>query len=137
MTRRQRAATAKLEGETKWNSRLGIDLSPDAIREAQRNEIYLRTIMDLWDAGAEKPAWSTVEGADPEVQQLYAQWEALQLQDGILYRNFLRTEGQVRWRQLLVLRSLSAPLLQHLYAGLTVGHMEVKKTPDRVVRMAY
>ena len=95
MTRRQRATTAKMEEETKWNSRCGIDLSPDAIREAQRNEVYLRTIMDLLDVGAEKPPRSTMEGADPEVQQLYAQWEALQLQDGILYRNFLGTEGQV------------------------------------------
>ena len=67
--------------------------------------------MDLLDAGAEKPPWSTVEEADPVVQQLYAQWEALQLQDGILYRNFLGTEGQVRWRQLLVPHSLRAPLL--------------------------
>ena len=127
MTRRQRAATAKLEGETKWNSRWGIDLSPDAIRDAQRNEVYLRTIMDHLDAGAEKPPWSTVEGADPEVQQLYAQWEPLQLQDAILYRNFRGTEGQVRWRQLLVPRSLRASLLQHLRAGLTAGHMGVKK----------
>ena len=31
--------------------------------------------MDLLDAGAEKLPWSTVEGVDPEVQQLYAQWK--------------------------------------------------------------
>ena len=114
-----------------------IDLSPDAIREAQRNEVYLRPIMDLLDTGAEKSPWSTVEEADPEVQQVYAQLEELQLQDGILYRNFLGTEGQVRCRQLLVSRSLRAPLLQHLHAGLTAGHMGVKKTQDRVMRMAY
>ena len=93
--------------------------------------------MDLLNAGAEKPPWSTVEVADPEVQQLYAQWKALQLQDGMLYRNFLGTKGQVRWRQLLVPRLLWAPLLQHLPAGLTAGHMEVKKTQDRVMKMAY
>ena len=68
--------------------KFGWDLSPDAIREAQRTEVYLRTIMDLLDKGTEKPPWATVEGADLEVQQLYAQWEALQLQDGILYMNF-------------------------------------------------
>ena len=84
--------------------------------------------MDLLDAGAENPSWSTVEGADPEVQQLYAQLEALQLQDGILYSNFLETEGPVRLKQLLVSRSLRAPLLQHLHAGLTAGHMVVKNS---------
>ena len=97
----------------------------------------LRIILDLFDTGPEKPPWSTVEGADSELQQLYAQWEALQLHDGLLYRNFLGTNGQVRWKQLLVPRSLRAPLLEHLHAERTAGHMGIKKTQDRVMKMAY
>ena len=107
------------------------------IREAQRAEVYPRTFMDLLDAGTEKPPWATVKGADLKVQQLYAQWEALQIQNGILYRNFMGTDSQVRWRQLLVSRFLRAPLLQQLHAGPTAGHMGVKKTPDRVMKMSY
>ena len=93
--------------------------------------------MDLLNAGAENPPWFTVEGANPEVQQLYTQWEALQMQDDILYRNFLETEGQVGWRQLLVPRSLRAPQLHHLHTGLTADHMGVKKRQDRVMMMVY
>ena len=78
-----------------------------------------------------------MEEADLEIQLLYAEWETLQLRDGILYRNFLGTDGQVRWKQLLVPRSLRALLLQHLHAGPTVGHMGVKKAQDRVMKMAY
>ena len=137
MTRRQLSATA-YEGEnTKRHPGCEIDLSPEAIREAQSGEVRLLTILDLLDAASEKPPWSTVEGADLEVLQLYAQWETLQLRDGILYRNFLDTDGQVRWKQLLVPRSLGALLLQYLHAEPTVGHMGVKKTQDRVVKMAY
>ena len=66
--------------------------------------------MDLLDAGIEKPPRSTVERSDTEVQQLYAQWEALQVQDGVLYRNFIGIGGQVRCRQLLAPRSLRAPI---------------------------
>ena len=87
--------------------------------------------------GLEKPPWSTVEGADLETQQLYAQSETLQLQDGIFYRNFLGTDGQVRWKPLLVPRSVRAPLLQHLHEGPTAVHMGVKKAQDRVMKMAY
>ena len=126
VTRRQSSASGELNGKITRNSKFGWDLSPDSIREAQRVEVYLRTIMDLLDAGTAKPPWTTVEGADPEVQQLYAQWEALWLQDGILYRNFMGTDGQVRWRQLLVPRSLRAPLLQYLHAGPSAGHMGVQ-----------
>ena len=73
-----------------------IDFSPEAIRENQMSEVCLRTILDLLDAGSEKPPWSTVERADVEVQQLYAQCETLQLRDGILYRNILGTDSKVR-----------------------------------------
>ena len=93
--------------------------------------------MDLLETSTEKPPWSIEKGADSEVQQLYAQWEALQFHDGVLSTNFLGADGQVRWRQLLVPRSLKAPLLQHLHAGPTAGHMGIRKTLDRVMKMAY
>ena len=47
------------------------------------------------------------------------------------------TDGQVRWRQLLVPRSLRAPLLQQLHAGPTAGHLRVIKTQDQVMKMVY
>ena len=78
-----------------------------------------------------------MEGADLEVQQLYVQLETLQLRDGILYRNFVGTDGQVRWKQLLFPRSLRALLLQHLHAGPTAGHKGVKKMQNKVTKMAY
>ena len=70
MTRSQLSATAKQKENTKRLPGCEIDLSPEAIREAQRAEVCLRTIIDLLDAGSEKPPWSTVEGADLEIQQL-------------------------------------------------------------------
>ena len=72
MTSSQLWAAAKQEENTKRLPGCEIDLSPEAIREAQRNEVCLRTILDLLDAGSEKQRWSTVEGADLEVQHLYA-----------------------------------------------------------------
>ena len=79
ITRRHLSSTAKLEEKTIRISKCDIDLSLYVIRAAQKGEIYLRTIIDLLDPGTDKPPWVTVEGADLEVQQLYAQWEALQL----------------------------------------------------------
>ena len=88
----------------------------------------------LWDG---ETALVHGGGADLEIQQLYAQWETLQLQDDILYRNFLNTDGQVCWKQLLVPRSLTATLLQHSHGGPTAGHMGVRKTRNMVMKMAY
>ena len=55
MTRSQLSATAKQEENTKRLPGCEIDLSPEAIREAQRGEVCLRTILDLLDAGSKKP----------------------------------------------------------------------------------
>ena len=70
-------------GKEKRILKCEMDLMPNTIREAQRAEVYLRTVMDLLNAGMEKLPWATVEGADLEVQQLHAQRETLQLQDDI------------------------------------------------------
>ena len=73
MTRCQQSATATLEEKTKGITKCEMDLTPDAIREAQWAGMYLWTIMDRLNAGTEKARWATVEGADLEVQQLYTQ----------------------------------------------------------------
>ena len=78
-----------------------MDLTSDAIREAQGAELYLWTIMDLLDVETEKPPWATVEGADLELQQLYAQWETATGWHLVLE---FYGHGQVRWRKLLVSR---------------------------------
>ena len=60
MTRRQLTAATKQEETIKRIPGCEIDLSPEAIRKAQRGEICLRTILDLLDAGSEKrhgPPW--------------------------------------------------------------------------------
>ena len=73
MTRRQLSTTAKLEEKTKRISGCEIYLSPKAGREAEGRGLlayYSSSVV----AGSEKPQWSTVKGADLEVQQLYAKW---------------------------------------------------------------
>ena len=54
MTRRQLSSTAKLDEKTKAISKCEMNLPPDAIREAQRAEVYLLTFVDLLNAGTEK-----------------------------------------------------------------------------------
>ena len=53
MRKRKPSATAKLVEKTTEMLKLGSDLSPEAIRLAQQEEVYLRIIMDLLDAGTE------------------------------------------------------------------------------------
>ena len=80
----RRLITRKPAKNTKRVRECEIDLWPAAVRESQRSDGCLKAILELLDAGPEKPPWSAVEGANSEIQQIYAQWEALQLQDGVL-----------------------------------------------------
>ena len=72
MTRRQRPITRKPEKNIKRVRECEIDLSPEPMREAQRSDGCLKVILELLDAGSVKPPWSEMEGADSEIQQLYA-----------------------------------------------------------------
>ena len=53
--RRELPATAKLDEKTTGIPKMGWALSPETIRVAQTGEVYFRTIIDLLDAGTEKP----------------------------------------------------------------------------------
>ena len=96
ITRRQRRVAGGPESASHPSRVCEPDFSPTALRAAQRSDGCLKTILELLDVGSEKPPWSTVERADPEAQQIYDQWEILQLKDVILYRNFLNIYGEIR-----------------------------------------
>ena len=93
--------------------------------------------MNLFDAGAENPPWSAVEGAESGGATVVRSMGGIAAAGWHPVPKFPGTEDQVRWRQLLVPSSLRAPLLQHLHVGLTAAHMGVKETQDRVIKMAY
>jgi len=59
------------------------------------------------------------------------QWESLVLKNGIVYRNFVRPDGTIQYRQLLTPRSLRKEVIDMVHAG-AAGHLGVRKTREQV-----
>jgi hypothetical protein len=114
-----------------------LALTPEVIRTAQRADDVISVIVDLMETSQEKPPWSLVEALDVDVQQLWAQWESLEILNEILCRNFVNADNLLKYRQLVVPHELRASLLLQLHAGNTAGHFGISKTQERVKRSAY
>ena len=114
-----------------------VVLSSDVIKQEQHKETAISFIIDHLNKILGKSDWRDIEGLDPELQNLYSQWETLEIFKGILYRRFVNVHGTLRWRQLIVPASLRVPLLQEIHAEKTSGHLGVRKTQQSVKRMAY
>ena len=113
------------------------DVSPDVLRTAQRSDEAVGFIIRCLEILKQKPDWAEVEGLDLDTQNLYAQWEVLELRDGVLYRRFERPDGTLSRFQLVVPTTLRVSLLRQLHGGKTSGHFGVAKTQDLVRQFAY
>jgi len=69
-------------------------LSPDFIRSEQRKDDVTSRIMNLMNSSSDQPSWAEVEEHSPEVQELWSQWQTLEMVDGILYCQHQKPDGK-------------------------------------------
>ena len=95
----------------------GLTMSKELLREQQSaDEVVGSVIRFLFAAGQELPGEeieaSTLRGLDPKVQHLYAQRQSLRMLDGVLYRQYERTDGTLQYNQVVVPRTLREEFLR-------------------------
>jgi len=73
----------------------------------------------------------------PEVHQLWAQCQSLQIREGLLCRKYVRPFGFLQFLQLVVPRSLRIAFLDAVYAGSMNGHPGTQRTRHRLQELAY
>jgi len=77
-------------------------LSKEVIAGIQQADSVVGVVL-MWISNPEcVPPRSEIVTINPEVQDLYAQKDSLEVRDGILYRQFLRPDGSVQYYQLVV-----------------------------------
>ena len=74
---------------------------------------------------------------DPEIQDLYAQKQSLEVVDGILYRNYVRPDGSLQLRQVVVPRSLRVLFIDTAHCGPLNEHLGIDKTQAKLKQFAY
>ena len=111
--------------------------SPDEMRQAQRRDDTLRPVIEWLEASADRPSWEEVAPGGDYTKAYWAQWDSLQLVDGVLYRLWETPCGDAVLKQLVVPKSLRDKVLQELYGSVTTGHFGIAKTLGRVRQQFY
>jgi len=115
-------------------------LTRQMLYERQRKDAVVSTVIRWFKHPGLAPNNennSELNSVDPEIQELYSQRQSLQLIDGILYRNYERTDASVQYQQVIVLLALRHEFFRSTHGGLINGHFGVEKSREKLKQVAY
>ena len=107
------------------------------LRNAQMGDTVLKTVIEWLEQYQERPNMREMEGAIMELRSLWAQWDRLELVQGVLYRRWENNSGNSTQRHLIIPRSLVPTVLQALHDGPAGGHLGRNKTLAKVRERFY
>jgi len=105
--------------------------------ELQKQDAILGVIRAWLESADAIPDKNTLRAFEPEVQQLWAQRESLEITRGILYRRYVRPDGSLLYLQIVVPQALRTAFLDAVHAGAISGHPGIEHTRERLQEIAY
>jgi hypothetical protein len=110
--------------------------SPQQLKQAQTSDKSIREVVE-WLASGIRPAFSDVQGSSLETRSLWAQWNALAVEEGVLFRRVETVNGEDSHDQLVVPQSIREEILQFLHNHPSAGHLGHRRTLKRVRQRFY
>ena len=90
-----------------------------------------------WFKGGHRPKSAEVNASSPASRFYWNCWNSLVLQDGVLFRKFVRKDATGFHWQFLVPRSLRDHVLKQMHNSLLSGHLGRKKTKGKILQRFY
>jgi transposase InsO family protein len=97
----------------------------------------LATFHRLFQDGAEQIPWEDVIGLDRVTKGLWRQWDRMTKVEGVLYREWISSDGLVKRLQLVPPQSIRRELMKRSHEGVTGGHMGMRRTLHQLQLRAY
>jgi transposase InsO family protein len=110
------------------------------IATVQQADPALKPLMHALKVNGSRPDWSEVQAMPEETRILWAQYDSLELVDGVLVRKFYGAEGTVMHKQIVMPEALRAEFLKEIHQPdlqSATSHLGVRKTQEHVMRRAY
>ncbi len=117
----------------------GDSFTTDALIKSQAADDTIAPVLRWLRAASDRtgrPEWKQLEMSSEDTRTLWAQFDSLELVDGVLYRRFHKVDGSVDHLQLIVPRLLRNQFLKLVHEG-AGGHFANRKTQEQVQRRAY
>ena len=112
-------------------------LNPEKLREAQEADVDIAPILRWKVASQQRPSWNSTAKCTETTKNYCAQWNSLEVIDGILYRNFVTADGHVRYRQVVVPHDLRREFVSRSHGVMVGGHFGIRKTQEQFQRRGY
>ena len=107
------------------------------IRSAQQSDPELAPLLSLLERGTDKPVWEEVASASRVTKLYWAQWEQLQMNDGVLQRRWESRDGlHVQWLDVIP-NDLKNSVMMEAHGSVSSGHFGIKKTLQRLRKCSY
>ena len=112
---------------TNWT----LSRSAEEIRIKQGEDVDIKMILD-WKNKNIRPKWEEISRFSMTTKIYWAQWDRLEVREGILYRNWIK-EGtnEINW-QLVLPKHWIQEVMALSHSSLSAGHMGVNRTLARV-----
>ncbi len=117
--------------------RLSGGWEPREVRLSQANDGDIRPIVEWLEKSRDRPRWEEVAPCSEATKAYWAQWQSLELHDGVLYRLWETPAGDASVKQLVVPKTLRPDVLHQLHNVPVAGHFGVAKTLGRLRERFY
>lgn len=84
-----------------------------------------------------RPSWEDISSRDPTYKSYWAQWDSLQVKNGVLIRIWQSPDGKTITDQVILPRSKIKEVLEEMHSGVSGGHLGVNRTIDKVRQRFY
>lgn len=104
---------------------------PEQIRQEQLNDPDKALLLATLDDSETRPSWDRVSLGTSSLKTLWRQWDRLQIQNGMLYRNFYASDEETSHLQLVIPKSLQSTVLKNFNDIPSAGHLGANKMVGR------
>ncbi|UYV62133.1 K02A2.6-like, partial [Cordylochernes scorpioides] len=111
--------------------------TPASCRVSQQQDLNIGPILELKENGNLRPSWEIMSDKSPALKALWAQWDSLRVENGLLKRVWESADGRSTKMQLVVPEVKIPGVLREVHSGASGSHFGVTKTLRKVRERFY
>jgi transposase InsO family protein len=130
-TARTRTDTKNQEFQT-W----ALGRTMKELRELQEKDPSIGPLL-RWKQEDKRPFGPDICSASPEVRHYWNYWKSLELQNGLLFKQFHCQDGSTSYQQFLVPKKIRKEVLHQMHDAILSGHLGKGKTTAKILQRYY
>lgn len=107
------------------------------LRDAQLKDSDIEPFLRLKENNEARPSWTDISEKGLTFKALWAQWDSLLIENGLLKRAWESADGKELKTQLIVPKEKISEVLEEMHGGKSGAHLGVNKTLEKIRNRFY